>query len=229
MSELVKSKHIDILAITETWLKPDDTKACVADVTPSGYHVHHQTRHSKGTRTGGGVGILISVIFRSKQLEIPRYSSFEAISCEIKDLKNTYCFRVICIYRTGPLADFFNDFKYLLENASSHSSETFILGDFNMHLDIPSSNTKPFKNILESFYYLLHVNFPTHIHGHWLDLFISRCNQSSDIIDKKFSSDGLSDHFMVIAELNFQINQHPKKEKISFRKILILRLLTMTS
>ena len=35
LSELVKSKHIVILAITETWLKPDDTKDCVADVTPS--------------------------------------------------------------------------------------------------------------------------------------------------------------------------------------------------
>ena len=58
LSDLVKSKHIDILAITETWLKPDDTKACVADV-------HHQARHSKGTRTDGGVGILISDIFRS--------------------------------------------------------------------------------------------------------------------------------------------------------------------
>ena len=81
-----------------------------------------------------------------------------------------------------------------------------------MHLDIPSSNTKTFNNILESFDYLQHVNFPTHIHGHWLDLFISRCNQSSNIIDRIFSSDGLSDHFMVIAELNFQINQHPTKE-----------------
>ena len=87
-----------------------------------------------------------------------------------------------------------------------------------MHLVIPSSNTKTFNNILESFDYLQHVNFPTHIHSHWLDLFISRCNQSSDIIDRIFSSDGLSDHFMVIAELSFQIIQHPTKETISFRK-----------
>ena len=125
---------------------------------------------------------------------------------------------MVCVYRTGPLADFFNEFQDLLENAASHSSEIFILGNFNMQLDIPSSNTKTLNNILESFDYLQHVNFPTHIHGHWLDLFISRCNQSSDIIDRIFTSDGLSDHFMVIAELNFQINQHPTKEKISFGK-----------
>ena len=106
-------------------------------------------------------------------------------------------------YRTGPLADFFNEFQNLLENAASHLSETFILGDFNMHLDIPSSSTKTFNNILESFHYIHHVNFPKHIHGHWFDLFISRCNKSSDIIDRFFSSDGLSDHFVVIAELDF--------------------------
>ena len=93
---------------------------------------------------------------------------------------------MICVYRTGPLADFFNEFQDLLENAASHPSETFILRDFNMHLDIPSSNTKTFNNIIESFDCLQHVNFPTHIHGHWLDLFISRCNQSSDIIDRIF-------------------------------------------
>ena len=102
-----------------------DTKACVPDVTQSGYHVHHQTRHSKGTRTGGGLGILISDIFRSKLLEIPRYSSFEAISCEIKDLKNTFCFRVICVYRTGSLADFFtficNVYSWGLQYAFGHS------------------------------------------------------------------------------------------------------------
>ena len=62
------------------------------------------------------------------------------------------------------------------------------------------------------------MNFPTHVHGPWLDLFISRCNKSSDIIDRFFSFDGLSDNFVVFAELNFQINQHPTKEKILFRK-----------
>ena len=41
------------------------------------------------------------------------------ISCEIEDLKNTFCFRVICVYGTGPLADFFNDFQDVLENAAS--------------------------------------------------------------------------------------------------------------
>ena len=54
--------------------------------------------------------------------------------------------------------------------------------------------------------------------GHWLDLFITICNKSSDNIGRIFSSDRLFDYFVVIAEVNFQINQHPTKEKISFRK-----------
>ena len=117
-------------------------------------------------KTLGQAVVWVSYMFRSKQLEIPRYSSFEAISCEIKDIKNTFCFRVICVYSTGPLADFFNAFQDLFENAASHSSGTFNLGDFNMHLDITSSNTKIFNNILELFDYIQHVNFQTHIHGH---------------------------------------------------------------
>ena len=95
--------------------------------------------------------LLLLLLLLLEHLEIPRYSSVEAILCEIKDLKNTFCFRAICVYRTSPLADFFNEFQDLFENAPSHSSATFILGDFNMHFNIPLSNTKTFNIILESF------------------------------------------------------------------------------
>ena len=83
-----------------------------------------------------------------------------------------------------------------------------------MHLDIPSLNTKTFNTILELFDNIQHVTFPTHIHGYWLDFF----PPIFYIIDRIFSSNGLSDHSVVIAELNFQINQHPTKEKISLKK-----------
>ena len=34
LADMVSSKKIDILAITETWLKPSDTLSCLSDLTP---------------------------------------------------------------------------------------------------------------------------------------------------------------------------------------------------
>ena len=36
-SEYVPSKNLDIVAVTETWLKHDETKSTIADISPPGY------------------------------------------------------------------------------------------------------------------------------------------------------------------------------------------------
>ena len=47
-----------------------------------------------------------------------------------------------------------------------------------------------------------HVNFPTHIHGHWLDILITR---SCKTIQTPTVADGLSDHNTVIADFKVPI------------------------
>ena len=50
----------------------------------------------------------------------------------------------------------------------------YILGDFNLHLDNSNGNTNKFNEILTCFDLKQHVNFPTHVRGHWLDLLITK-------------------------------------------------------
>ena len=73
-----------------------------------------------------------------------------------------------------------------------------------------------FRDILDSFDLEQHVNFPTHIHGHWLDLLITRT--SCPAVRSVLACDGLSDHFLVLSVLEFP---RPKcvKKKIYFRRI----------
>ena len=52
--DYVTSHDIDIMCITETWLRSEDT-ASVSAVTPSGYHLEHVARTNG---RGGGVGVL---------------------------------------------------------------------------------------------------------------------------------------------------------------------------
>ena len=78
---------------------------------------------------------------------------------------------------------------------SSVPGELFILEDFNLLLDTPSSQTDNFTDVLSTFGLDQHVNFSTHIYGHWLDLFISR--STTQTLFSIYPSDGLSDHMKV--------------------------------
>ena len=61
-----------------------------------------------------------------------------------------------------------------------------------------------------------HVYFPTHVHGHWLDLLITK--RSSNSSKSVFLAAGISDHLAVISEIE-DCKTKLNKEKISFRKI----------
>ena len=102
-------------------------------------------------------------------------------------------------------SEFFKQFEDHLVNMSSVPGELFILGDFNLHLDTPSSQTDDFTDLLSTFGLNQHVNFPTHILGHWLDLFVSR--STTQTLSSIFSSDGLSDHMLVIADFTVNIQK----------------------
>ena len=97
---------------------------------------------------------------------------------------------------------FYQDFQELLKLLITLASEFYILADFNLHLDKKQSPTTiKFYDILESFDLEQHVNFPTHIHGHWLDLLITRTSYPA--VKPVLACDGLSDHFLVLFELKF--------------------------
>ena len=88
------------------------------------------------------------------------------------------------------------------------------MGDFNLHLDSPSNHTNTFSDLLTSFGLRQHVDFPTHIHGHWLDLFITRT--ACDLIKTVYPSDGLSDHMTVIADVGVKLISHPINQEVLF-------------
>ena len=77
---MVSSRKIDILTITETWLKVSDTLSCLSDLTPPGFSLLHKPRpHGRG----GGVSFLISNKFRVTNYTIPFFSTFEFICLKV--------------------------------------------------------------------------------------------------------------------------------------------------
>ena len=210
--QLWRCCRYDVVAVTETWLKKNETKAAIADIAPPGYHFHHQPRSNK--KVGGGVGVLVSDKFKTKVQKIPSYNTFEAPSTEISSSSFSGLF--ICLYRLQEnMQTFFNEFEDLLENIVTTHLDIYILGDFNLHLDVSDSNTQRFNEILKCFNLKQHVNFSTHVHGHWLDLLITK--SSCDHVKSVFPADCISDHFAVVSEINISAPVSPRKT-ITFRK-----------
>ncbi len=50
----ISSHSVDLFALSETWLKPEDTTSLLSELTPHGYKLYHRPRP---IRRGGGVGL----------------------------------------------------------------------------------------------------------------------------------------------------------------------------
>ena len=92
----------------------------------------------------------------------------------------------------------FSELQDLLFYIASLPHDLVLMGDFNLHIESSSLDVRQLTGILESFDLHLHVNFPTHIHGHSFDVMIlsKACNVLSVSL-----SDAVSDHFSGMADL----------------------------
>ena len=91
---------------------------------------------------------------------------------------------------------FFTDFTSLIEALISKRSSCIITGDLNIRVDSPEPSTNKFNIVLESFDLVKHVNSPTHIAVHTLDLVITH-RDSNIITHTPVIEDLISDHFAV--------------------------------
>ena len=213
IADSIVSHSIDILAITETWTKNTDTSAAISDLTPPGYIFKHKPRPS---RRGGGVGFMVACDFTVKDFTVPTFSTFECMANIVSNKSFSGLF--VSIYHPDPHHSnmFFEEYQDLLEILAPLGHDIYILGDLNLHLDTDNAGTRKFNDILDSFNLKQHVDFPTHIHGHWLDVFITRAGNHN--VKSIKSCPGVSDHFMVLAQLNF-CKPIPGKQKIAFRHL----------
>ena len=91
------------------------------------------------------------------------------------------------------------------------------MGDFNVCIDSSSSNARQLSGSLESFDLHQYIDFPTHIHGHSLDLMI--CSSGCNVLSVS-TSDLISDHFSVVANLQIP-SKHSRiiPQTIKYRKL----------
>ncbi|XP_068741951.1 uncharacterized protein [Montipora capricornis] len=191
-----------------------------AEITLPGYKLLEQQRVG---RKGGGIALLLNETIDTRKVDSGERRSFEF--CEWILKYGSGKLRVIVIYRppysaAHPVTSgvFLDEFSVYLESVVMSPEPLLITGDLNIHVNVSRDpHASRFLELLTSMGLEQHVDKPTHISGHTLDLIITRCSDSL-LCAKPITDYLISDHVTVLCDL--QLGKPPPKVKqVSYRKI----------
>ena len=197
VDNIIDDKY-DICPTTETWLtSQDDVKQ--VEATPAGYQFLHCPRPG---RTGGGTGLVCKSSMNPRLITSGNTASFEYSKWSIK--YSTYTISVVVIYRPpysekNPVSvnTFITEFGDYLESVITDQNRLIIGGDFNIHMeDKENASVEKLTDMLDSMNMQNHVNIPTHVSGHVLDLLITR-NSEQLFIGQPERRYFISDHAFI--------------------------------
>ena len=210
----------DLFAITETWLSADDA-AVRTELCPEGYKF---IDHPRLGRSGGGTGLVYRDSLGIKKADAGEKESFEFSEWTVTS-SSSRNLRVVIVYRP-PYSDehrvstnvFFTEFSIYLESILLSKEQLLITGDFNIHVDaVDDPDSLKLLDLLESVGLRQHVSQPTHVHGHTLDLIITRW--SDQIIQDPPQTDRfISDHASLLCKL-LQDKPAVTTKKVTYRRL----------
>ena len=171
---------MDLIAITETWLTINDS-AVKAELCPDGYKL---MEHPRTLRRGGGTGLLFRDTLTVKIVAAGEKDSYEFAEWIVSSPPHKI--RLVIVYRPpysenhqAPTNVFIDEISDYLESLLLYKEQLLVTGDFNFHIDkLQDPDSLKFLDLLRSFGLQQHVTEATQLHGHILDLLITRVSDN---------------------------------------------------
>ena len=211
----------DICFMQETWLSDHDN-AKIREITDYGLKIISRPRK----RTGGS----IAAIYRSdlnlkENKHVTRFKTFEVM--EILLDTNKGLMRFVNLYRCPytkknrfTVAQFLTEFEEYLNELQTKTGIPVLVGDFNIHMERDGDlYTQKFNTLLNEFGMLQHITEVTHEDGGTLDLVITPTQDTSPvkIIHQEVLNIGTgSDHFMVVVDLDTEVEKDMKSQETKY-------------
>jgi hypothetical protein len=211
--DLLVSDDLDCLLITETWLTGNDIldKTILAEICSRDYSALSWPRKGK---KGGGLAFIHKNGLPVKQMQSKNECKVESFELStVRMCFSSKSITIAIIYRppSSSIALFSDEFTNLCTHLL-RLDEVIICGDFNLSID----NGSMLNEILTSFQLRNHVMTPTHDAGGTLDLILTW--ERSELVKGIRTSAGISDHLIILFELNPDSNCIYKSNQVS-RKI----------
>ena len=175
--------NVGIVFISEIWLE-SDTNDITALVKTYGYVLLHNRHKNREKDIGGGVGIMLKSNYTFKHLKFNSFSSFEMTVVKVS-VQNNKSILLVSIYRVlfVSVSIFLEEIVQLFEALVTMCNPIVLAGDVNIHMEVDETYSLRFRDILQTFNFIQHVDFPTHIQGHTLDILatLDNCIGISDL------------------------------------------------
>ena len=197
----------------KTHIKALDTPSFLNELTPEDFSLVHTNRENK---RGGGVGFFIKSALDFKTIHSPEFSSLENHTVSLTLDGHRMFLGVVYQPPASSVVKFFEDFLSYVGFLSSLSSSFVICGDFTFHVDTMSPTVSEFKSVMDSSCLSQYIDFPTHLHGHTLDL-LTAPSEFSAISDVK-GSGFISDHKIISCVVDFPSSDTPMQKVVTFRQ-----------
>ena len=207
----------DIVFLNETWLK-SDTSDITALLKTYGYKLVHNRRKNRAKETGGGVGVMLKLGMKYKHMPIKTYSSFELTVVKLFRNRGNPVL-LVCVYRLlfVSVTIFLQEMVELFEYLATCPEDILFAGDINIHMDEDELYANRFKEILDSFNYIQHIDVPTHKMGHTLDVVATGEHGLHVSKFKVEEHNDVSHHFLIDFSLQFCPVEKVEKE-IMYRR-----------
>ena len=227
----ITDNNIDIMILTETWLRPVGDEAKINDLSPSGYYVVSVPRPCG---RGGGLAFIVKNSLKQFVNIVSsfsfRYTCFEPALLTFSFAKQRT--NIMCVYRPPPSRKnkftdtmFFDMFPDLLHYCNNLPGKTILTGDFNFHFDMPDNTcTKKLCELTQMFGYMQSVSEPTHRKGHILDLVFSKPDDCLNLATC-LKYDLETDHITIM----ITVDASKPRPKPSFVHLRSLRKINMQS
>jgi len=213
LKEFLADQNLEILSLSETWLSPDTLPSTLNSLTPPNFSIIHSPRPMG---RGGGVAFIYRSYLNMTRITLPSFTSFEYLCIKLSICSSSFTFLTIYRPPSSSISSFIAEFATLLDELNISPSELIITGDFNIHVDNHAhAYVQTFLDTLDSHHLTQHVHFPTHKHGHTLDLLITR--STSDIISTPdYTIPFISDHYAIHTVITVPIQtRSPRITKIT--------------
>jgi len=169
ISTWITDHNFTAAGLVETWHDGPDSPALVACAPPGYAYVERSRqrtdRQEQSTSSNhGGVCLLYRDYLHMRVVSTSHYQSFEHIAVFLHG-SGLKCLFVV-IYRPGSTpasSAFFEELADLVESVISYSS-VIIIGDINIHLDLPNDpGTVSFSSLLSTSHLVQVVQSPSHV------------------------------------------------------------------
>ena len=130
-------------------------------------------------------------------------------------------FILVVVYRPGTktvTSEFIDDFSDLVERIAVHTASLIIVGDINLHLDVPSAaQVNNFLDLLSGADLIQHVVGPTHRDGQTLDVDIT---QSATRVFTRVDPPVFSDHSLISSDFFLGDSRELPQEQMTTSKCI---------